>query len=504
MMYERKETWLRIHFYIVTTVVAVFLSASGARAQDERRVDIERMLNAYEGGPAVSTNDAPAAFPVAQPRALGERFPAVDLQAKTVGGLFDEMARMTGWTIIVAETARIEPAIGLAVKDVSVEDLFDIAALRYDLAYEIEDGMAIVMPRQAYADRYGKAFKPERAVRVISLRYQSPSMIEPMVRPLSNEGGLIFMDDKNRQVIIVDTPAAVETIARAVTDRDVEAVTQDFVLQFARAEKVQSLAAKFLTKDVGRLEVNSAKNSISVTDSAAALEKIAAAIREADRKVELTVKVRVVRIRLNEEYANGVDWAAIISQYQQFECAECASEPPGLIFKIGILNEEDFKVLLEALDAVGFVEDLSTWSIPLTAEEQRVAVIDTTSPFSPLLVKDKDVMLDPDGFKIQAEMAASFLPDEMIQFAVYPRLFWMGESDKGLGGIIDPGKKFQVQFEAGSYVVLGGLIKTESVARTLKVPVLGDLPVLGGAFRMDKLRVVNTEYVIFWKLDTSS
>jgi general secretion pathway protein D len=49
----------------------------------------------------------------------------------------------------------------------------------------------------------------------------------------------------------------------------------------------------------------------------------------------------------------------------------------------------------------------------------------------------------------------------------------------------------------GQAVVLGGLRKKDTTKRVNKVPILGDIPVLGYLFRFEGESTVNTELVVF-------
>lgn len=49
----------------------------------------------------------------------------------------------------------------------------------------------------------------------------------------------------------------------------------------------------------------------------------------------------------------------------------------------------------------------------------------------------------------------------------------------------------------GQAVVLGGLRKKETSQQVNKVPVLGDIPILGNLFRFEGEATVNTELVVF-------
>jgi general secretion pathway protein D len=54
-----------------------------------------------------------------------------------------------------------------------------------------------------------------------------------------------------------------------------------------------------------------------------------------------------------------------------------------------------------------------------------------------------------------------------------------------------------VSLGEGETVVLGGIITTEKTARTHKIPLMGDLPILGFAFRYHNSSVRREEFIVF-------
>ena len=55
----------------------------------------------------------------------------------------------------------------------------------------------------------------------------------------------------------------------------------------------------------------------------------------------------------------------------------------------------------------------------------------------------------------------------------------------------------EIRIKSGQTIAIGGLIKEEKITSHKKVPFLGDIPVMGFAFRSQDDEVSKTEIVIF-------
>jgi general secretion pathway protein D len=88
----------------------------------------------------------------------------------------------------------------------------------------------------------------------------------------------------------------------------------------------------------------------------------------------------------------------------------------------------------------------------------------------------------------------------MITMDVGATISKRGTDTTGTAGILPPTSEnvvtTRVRTHSGEPVVIGGLIRQETTKTTSKVPVLGDIPLLGFLFRSMKDSVENTELVI--------
>ncbi|VAX36692.1 hypothetical protein MNBD_UNCLBAC01-1244 [hydrothermal vent metagenome] len=188
-----------------------------------------------------------------------------------------------------------------------------------------------------------------------------------------------------------------------------------------------------------------------------------------ERKVAFNVKV--LQILLNEEHLMGVDWEAIVSDYKKVND----------VLSLGTISQEDYVVLLEALDTVGEIHTiLETKTITKNTQSANVT-IDTI--FAHFLEKEEERR-----------------SNEIIDLNLYPEIgdaqniaihtqYQLDASAQVAEAVVN------VQNE--STVILGSIFKKALVSYTKKFPLLGDIPFLGVAFRNQRERERITEVIIF-------
>src|SRR5579862_2501497 len=77
---------------------------------------------------------------------------------------------------------------------------------------------------------------------------------------------------------------------------------------------------------------------------------------------EITLEANVVEIILNDEHRSGVDWGAIVSDFHTAPLkneSDPAWNDKKYRLSFGMLSQDDYAVLLDALDTVGQMSQFS-------------------------------------------------------------------------------------------------------------------------------------------------
>ena len=315
--------------------------------------------------------------------------------------------------------------------------------------------------------------EPEEAleVKVIPLLHaEASSLIEALDQMKSSEGEVSYNED-DRTLILKDVSGRLEEMSAFVKEIDISLKTGYFALEYIRARDIAVNIGEILTENVGQVQFDEESNSVVVTDSPEKVGKIKELIKRLDRlNVEILIESRILQIVLNDEYLAGVDWEAIVSEYQKL--ALSGEGDKGIEqLSLGTVSQEDYDILLEALDMVGVVRTVF--------EENIRTENETTGTISSLasLRQGEEILLTPMVKK-----------DELLEVAIK-----MKEADQ---------ESVTVQMKNGETIVVGGLFEDVMVASTWKIPLLGDLPLLGFVFRNEGEESRKTEIITFLTVKT--
>ncbi|HRZ39691.1 MAG TPA: hypothetical protein P5246_01670 [Candidatus Omnitrophota bacterium] len=493
---------------IFLKALIIFSFIAGPAQAEDRGVVVDQLLDAFEDESVVTATPLEAGngnvlknekgSRIEVPVKVKETLPGVDFKGTPLKSAFHEISQQTGLTIVAPEQA--QGAVTLSLENVYTADLLSLLAHIYGFALDRQGDVVLLMSLPDYQTRMGKEFQKGQSAALLKVEHADLQSMESLVKALKTETGKIFIDLKNRQLAVLDTLAAVNAIKSLVKERDVALTSKTIQLKNIRIADVKAGVESRLYSGLGKAEFNEDQQTITITDQPDVVSGIVEFIQSQDQKREVILEGKVIRISLNEEHANGVDWEAIVSDYQRVDFNGVENESQNSHqMQFGTLSKEDYDVLLEALDTVGDVEDLMPLEIRSFVGQEQTFIIDTNNPFSTLLSQGKDFQLDSQGFKLNTHLLTQGAPlAKNISMQFLFELFWMG-GEVGEDGamVVQAHSPVKCDIEEDTYFVFGGLLKRQTVSRTRKVPLLGDLPVLGGAFRRDRVRPDNTEYIIF-------
>jgi len=187
---------------------------------------------------------------------------------------------------------------------------------------------------------------------------------------------------------------------------------------------------------------------------------------------EITLEANVVQIILNDEHRNGVDWGAIVSDFHTAVLKndndnEENDKKNRLSF--GTVSQDDYAVLLDALDTVGQMSQYPQPPIKVIEGNASTLSFDKQnihSDFSLLRLKSGDLSL-----QIMAHQG-------------------------------DETAESKTVIANNTTIVIGGIMNQEAITKTHKFPLLGDIPIVGLVFRNQGRLMQKTETIIFLTVRT--
>jgi MSHA biogenesis protein MshL len=290
-----------------------------------------------------------------------------------------------------------------------------------------------------------------------------------------------------------------------------------------------------------RYSVNKQAGVVSVFATERLQKQIASYLDAVRKSVtsQVLIEAKVLEVSLNDEFSAGIDWSAVNLFGDRFSFGvntvgdalapnfDPASNP-ALSFGAQYVSG-DFNAAIQAMQRFGTVRALASPRLTVlnnqsavlnVAKNQVYFELDVTSSSTDAgttVDVDSNIRNVPEGVLINVQPSID-LDAETVSMAVRPTVTRITEyvDDPGVAfavadaGLADPitspvpvvnVQEFDsvIQMNNGQPIVMGGLIQDRASSSQNAVPVLGELPIIGGAFRNQSDKIEKTELVVLMK-----
>ena len=296
--------------------------------------------------------------------------------------------------------------------------------------------------------------------------------------------------------------------AEKLGEEKVKTITKTFQINYLEVKDVEETLVQFISQD-GKIKGDTGSNVLVVTDIPQRVEEISALVETLDKRVgQVRIEARLIEVRIKIENQLGVDWSYFQNPENQFNVNlspyNLGSSDAAGEFRFGIVSDphnftgfiqaafqsDDIKVLanpsilaqdnktatIKILDQRPYVEaNVSSGVITETVQFRETGVILEVVPH-----------ITNDGYVLMHVKPEQKIPGPLVVlqnstgFNVDER---MAETD--------------LIVKDGTTVVIGGLRTSDLQYTTEKVPVLGDIPILGLAFQHKSELETQTEMMLF-------
>lgn len=404
--------------------------------------------------------------------------------------------------------------VSIYLKDVKLKDALRIILDSNKLAYNIEDGIIRVMPAHEFEARYGYRFGGKIQTRVLHLVYANARDVVSVLEQIKSTSGKIISDAQSNTLVLMDSPETLAIMEQLIEEIDVPVETKFFALTYATAKDMADKISEVLTENIGQLKYDDRSNKIVITDTSMKVKKIAKIIQAFDvKEKQVLIEAKILQVRLSDQHKFGVDWQALVPEYHSMDLLSdfdilSSSDKRGRM-NLGTISDDNYTVLLEALETIGDSNILSSPSIiALNNQEAKILVgstepyvtTTTTTPSSGPTTTSESVNFIDVGVKLY--VTPTVHRDNFITLKIKPEVSSVTStittSNNNTIPVVDTSEaETTVMVKDGVTIVIGGLIKEEKIESRNKVPLLGDIPVLGYAFQNRDTLVRKTEIIIF-------
>ncbi len=489
--------------------------------------------------PSVSSEEVPAEQRiVASSLGMDERV-SLDLRNIEAADALRFLAQKGGLNLAISKN--VSGRVQLLLNNVPIKDILDIILITNALAYEKIGDVYYIMTEAEYKERFGRKFSDTRAVKLFKLKYAVPEQVFSLFDVLKSEIGRLLVDPESGTVLVMDTQQNIEKMEIALASMEQKKVVKVYALKYGKALDVQSsLKTRLDAKKVGSAVADERTNSVIVDtlpDRIGEIDKLVASLDQKTR--EVLVDAKVIKVTLSNNLAAEVKWEGMYKQFAKYGELYVGNSPfaalartgkstvadfvnitptvtPGQTAKntltenlvFGSIGEDSFETLINFLRTLGETKILSNPKIACISNQEAkilvgqkqayVTTTTTTSSGGGSTVAENVTFID---VGIQLAVTPVVNEDGFVTMKIKPEVSSVGEKLITPSGntipIVDTSTaETTVMVRDGVSILIGGLRRDEKTENRKKIPILGDIPILGAPFNSLTTTSNHTELLI--------
>ncbi|MDE0486610.1 MAG: hypothetical protein OXH80_06475, partial [Nitrospira sp.] len=283
-------------------------------------------------------------------------------------------------------------------------------------------------------------------------------------------------------------------------------------------EEIETQIGALLSAE-GRFVVNRLSGTIQVTDLHRRVQEVAMFLVNVRNSLyrQVEIQARIYEIALRDDYSLGVDWSRIdlSTPKGSFKLANVVTAPAGgFVARAATaafsFNDGDFEGVIQALQEQGDVQVVSQPRILTLNNQPALIKVGTDQSFFTSTTTQGTAgtgnIITEQVRTVTSGLVLSVTPqisqDGWIMMDVSPIITRLTDTVESQNGSTAPVLEVKqsgglVRVRDGQLVIIGGLIQEQLTTAERKIPLLGDLPVLGTFFSGTYQAERNTELVIF-------
>jgi len=443
---------------------------------------------------------------------------SLDLKGMDIRDVLKILSQKSGLNIIADKD--VQGTVSLYVKDVDVKGALDILVITNDLAYEEEGSLIRIMTDKKYERLHGEPFRARTVTEIVKLNYATASNVVKALMNMKTNIGKVIGDDASNTIVLIDTKNNVERMKKAISEMDVLLVTEVFNLDYAKAESIKEKLEKAVSEKVGSIRFDERTNKLVVTDTPKKIEEFRKIIEAFDEKTrEVMIDANIIQVTLSDKYSYGIDWADIAKMGDvtlTFDSALTTKLSNTTPNTLTVATAKNYTTVISLLSMYGETNVLSRPRITVNNNEE-----------AKILVGSKEVYVTSEvttteGGTYHTADHVQFV-DVGVRLAVTPEINREGyikmkikpevsstdatktvtlTNPDGSTRTIVPyvttsEAETTVLVKDNTTIVIGGLMKDTVTEYTDKIPLLGDIPLVGRLFSTKGKGKEKTELVIF-------
>lgn len=445
-------------------------------------------------------------FIISCPLLAQEKMVSLDVENMNIETVLKMIAEQSGLSVAISRN--VVGNVTVKLENVTVDKALDAVLKTNNYLYSIENG---IINASTYQDLQQEERFVNLKTQVFTLTYADVVDLKRVLLSMKTPRGKIEINAKNNQVIVTDTPEKVKEIGEALQELDQKIEMRKYKLLYSEAKEVEAKLLQIIPKEKGDVYVDERTNSVIVRATPVILDNIDELIEGWDTQhKQVLIEAKILEVTLDETTKLGVEWQLKDTDslhnpsYTDFAVKFPVSlTTTGGIFKIGSLTADEYAVTLEALKSRADTEVLSSPRVVvIDGQEASILVgssepyiVATTDPITKLLVEE--VKFVDVGIKLK--VTPQIGDDNYVTMKIHPEVSTARRVAEVKNSVAKDTTEADttMMVKNGETIILGGLIKDSKKKTVNKIPLLGDIPLIGLAFQNRDIQDVKKEIIVF-------
>lgn len=444
----------------------------------------------------------------------------LDLRNIEIGEALKFLALKGNMNLVIGKN--VTGRISLYLTDVTVADVLEIMLVSNSLAIAKQGDIYNVMTEAEYQALYGRRYADVRTAKVIKLRYAVPSQVFTVLSATKSDIGKVVIDEDSATLILLDTPEKIQEMEKIINEMEKGHNMRIFNLRYAKAADVEvQLRERLDALKLGTVRADERSNTLVVTALSKRMEEIEQIIQALDEKTrEVLIEAKIIKVTLSNDFDMGINWQEVLrdagneigiekfhpvlsgafpisssaTQFGTLQIGNTATDQLSGTIKIlqtmgqtkvlaspriTAVNKEAARILIGTREAFVTTTTTTGQTTSTTAENVTFVDVGISLEVTPIINDDGYVTM-----KIKPEIS------NVARTLVTPTSNQIPIVDTTLA-------ETSIMVKDGTTIIIGGLRKDEKVKTVRKLPVVADIPFLGGLFRSTEEDLEKIEMVVF-------
>ncbi len=432
---------------------------------------------------------------------------SIEAEDEEISDVLYSIAEDNNLNLVVGKN--ISGRVTVKLDSVPLEDALRAILQPNSYTYTIDGDMVTVYS-------YGEFQQHERfsplVTKVFTLENIEVSSLRRAFLSMKTTRGRMELNLLGNQVIITDTKDRIKQLEKALKEMDVKRDFKKYKLNYAKAADVIGKLTQIISEDRGDVFLDERTNSIVIRAAGPLLQNIDELIEGWDvQHKQVLIEAKILEVTLNKNKKLGINWeydtpdSARRGEPAQWDLRGDFSQnlTSGGIFQVGTLTADDYQITLEMLESHSDTEVLSSPRIVVIDNHEANILVGSEEPYI-VTSTDPDTgwIFEETKFKdvgLKLVVTPQIDENDYVTMTIHPEVSTarrVAEVSNALA-IDTTQADTTLMVKNGETVVLGGLMKDTRSKTVKKVPLLGDIPILGYLFRSTEEEDKKTEIIVF-------